>query len=273
MIPARLVILNLARWLREYAFVWGVLSVVYSLTVTLLLQPILERVFHREIPVAPLWALICGILIVPGILEHLPLPSFSLRRGLLSLMSKGSFIRLYLRHELRRGSTWLTIGLTVLVGVSLPDSKRALWILAAQLPVQRALYSIHRWRGLALSFQPQTGASKLLAALSLSQVIQLLFAWSLLGLTGVFSVSQWLLLGQGALGAVLSASMVAMEGDSGRPWIVNFISLASGILGGYLCYASPWVLLLVAYLFRNMQTNVGMRLHSVEHLDEDTLIP
>jgi hypothetical protein len=82
----------------------------------------------------------------------------------------------------------------------------------------------------------------------------------------------WITLGVGSLGAVLSASCVALEGDSGRPWIVNFMSLAAGTVGGYLCAASSWFLLLAIYVFLHMEKISKNRLKSVEHLDEDTLI-
>jgi len=54
--------------------------------------------------------------------------------------------------------------------------------------------------------------------------------------------------------------------------MVNFMSLAAGALGGFLSYASPWFLIVAAYLAHTMQASVGKRLHSVEHLDEDRLL-
>ena len=115
--PLNLRALNAWRWLKEYFISWGVLSAIYSVTVTLVLQPFLERALNRELPVAPIWALTCASLLVPGILESLNLGSISVRFKGLALLPPGIFseplwnrlgrslVPLYLRHELRRGST------------------------------------------------------------------------------------------------------------------------------------------------------------------------
>jgi hypothetical protein len=189
----------------------------------------------------------------------------------------GPLGRLYLRHDLRRGATWLVVSLSAAAGGMFPEGRRSLWVLAAQLPVQRALYSIHRWRGLALAYHPVRGARGLLASVLVSQVLQFAIAWLSVGilgpLTGGMSTAEWLKLGAGGLGGVVSAASMAFEGDSGRPWIVNFLALTAGTLGGFACLASPWYLLLVAYFASRMILLVDKRLHSVEHLDEDAVIP
>lgn len=281
----RLKLLNLARWVREYFVSWGVLSFIYSLTVTYLLQPILERVFDREFALVPLWGVICALLLLPALLEHLVFPPASFRFGPLAFAPEGvfaervwswaggPFTQLYLRHDLRRINTWLTVVLVVTAGSLLTPAQHALWVLISLLTTQRALYSIHRWRGLALSFLPENGASRLLWGVTASQTVQIFVAWLALGAMQVFSQEAWFKLGFGALGGAWSSAAMAMEGDSGRPWLVNFIALAAGILGGFLCYYSPYGLLAAIYLLYKMSALVAQRLHSVEHLDEDTLIP
>jgi hypothetical protein len=275
---------NLLRWAREYAVSWGLLSVIYSFTVTMILEPILERALRTELEPIPLWAATCALLLLPGALDSLPLPQVSFRLGRFQVLRPGIFGErlfsrlggplgpLYLRHELRRGSTWLMIVLTVLAAGLLPKGKQALWVLFAQLPMQRALYSVHSWRGLAAAHLGPKAGRPLLQALLLSQGFQVAFAWLAVGMAGFLPRDLWLALGPAALGAGLAGAAVALEGDSGRPWLVNFFSLAAGTLGGYLCLASPWGLLAIAYLCSNTKGLAERRLLSVEHLDEDRIV-
>jgi len=264
---------------------WGLLSVIYSITVTLVLQPLLENALKREIAFTPLWLTTCSVLLIPGVLEYLPLPSLSFRWKFLGFVSRDSFSEsmwrtlggylapLYLRHDLRRGTTWLTVFFCVLLGSLLPSGKSAFWVLISQLPLQRALYSVHHWRRLALAFQPKNGAKNLMGALWTSQFIQLVVSWTALGAMQVIPQSEWLALGPASLGAMVAAGSMTFEGDSGRPWMVNFLALAAGTIGGFLCLISPWFLLLVIYFSYSMSNIVSGRLLSVEHLDEDTVIP
>lgn len=281
----RLRCLNLSRWIREYAISWGVLSLIYSWTVTLILQPILERALKTEIGAKPLWIATAFILLIPGAFEYLPLPPVVFGRGKLTFMPSGIFgekiwsrfggtlVPLYLRHELRRGATWLVICLTAALAGILPPGKYALWVLIAQLPVQRALFSISSWRTLAVSHPAREGGDRILWALWISQFLQAAIAWGAVGLAGFYSFDHWWALGPAVLGAILSASMVALEGDAGRPWMVNFFSLAAGTVGGYACLASPWFLLLILYFCKGQIASTAKRLMSVEHLDEDRIIP
>jgi hypothetical protein len=79
--PARLRLLSLMRFIREYLVSWGLLSLIYSLTLTLLLQPLLENALKTELAFKPLWALTCATLLLPGALEALRLPPLPFRRG------------------------------------------------------------------------------------------------------------------------------------------------------------------------------------------------
>ncbi len=273
----KLLTLNLFRWIREYIIAWGLLSLIYSYTLTLLLQPMLEAAFKREIPVPPLWITTCAALILPAILEALPYGHKRLvRRGFFGeriwRVLAGGLGPLYLRHDLRRGATWFTVALSVGLAGVLPEKQQALWILVAQLPVQRALYSVHRWRTLALNFHPSSGAPYLIGSVWLSQSIQYLVGWLALGAMQILQTQEWISLGLAGFAAVLSAATTAMEGDSGRPWIVNFVALAAGIIGGFLTLFSPWAFLVVVYFCMQTRKTVLERLKSVEHLDEDTVI-
>jgi hypothetical protein len=261
--------LNFFRWFQANFAVWLILSSIYSLTVTMVLQPILERVMKQEIPLSQLWASVCLALLVPGAFEYLSLPSIGIK---LSRPIQG-LSQIYLRHELRRANTWLVLILSFGLILLTPRELRPLIILAVQLSGQRALFSIYRWRGLALSFHPESGGQQLIFSLGRAQVIQFLILWTAVALTFHFEARALLAYGIGGLGAVIGSASMAMEGDSGKPWMVNFIALAAGIIAGFLCLSFPYLILLVGYFFLKMQANVAKRLKSVEHLDEDSLIP
>ena len=278
----RLRLLNLLRWIKEYAISWGLLSAIYSYTLALILQPVLQKTLGGSVALPVVWILGIVLLLIPAGVEFLPAPPFHHPRWIIGerWFSEAGFrnfggplLPLYLRHELRRFPTLLGIGFTTFAGVLLPLSHRGLWILIAQFPVQRALFSLQGWRGIALSASPTQGGSWILRTLLVSQLIQLMVAWLALGLSGAFPMAAWLQLGAGALSAVICSSSVALEGDSGRPWMVNFFSLAAGAVGGFLGYAYPWTVGLSLYIFYSMQAGVGKRLLSVEHLDEDRLLP
>lgn len=273
----RLKLLNFARWLKEYLISWGLLSLIYSITVTVILEAVLENAFKSELDFGPIWIATAVLLLVPGVLEALPLPAVPwIRRGFFSesfwRRLGGPLVPLYLRHELRRGTTWLVLWISVALGTMLPPGKAAFFVFFAQLPVQRALYSIHRWRSIALVFRPMECGQALLSAVWIAQLIQWGIAWMAFGIASEIPADQWLKLGAASLGAVLVGASMALEGDSGKPWMVNFISLAGGTLGGFLCLYSPWLLLAALYIAFNMRTIVLKRFLSVEHLDEDLVI-
>jgi len=272
-VPARLQLLNLLRWFREYSISWGLLSVIYSVTATMILQPLLEQAFQREIHFAPLWFLTCATLLVPGVIESIGFPPvpWLVRRG--KFKELPVFMRTYLRHEFRRGSTWIAVLGVVIGGMMLPDGLRALWIMILLLPSQRALYSVHRWRRIAQGFLPSNGGVALVDAFTVSQLVQFLVAWGAFVLSGVLPLELAWKYGVAGGCAVIAASSVALEGDSGRPWLVNFFSLAVAVLAGYLVLAFPAVALAVLYFRHAARSTLGSRLKSVEHLDEDSLVP
>lgn len=274
----RLLLLNAWRWFKEYAVSWGVLSVIYSLTVSLLLQPILEQAFRHEFKLSWVWSVSCLLLLLPGVLEWMRLPPFKLvKAGFFNeaiWVQKGSpLLPLYLRHDLRRGPTWLALTLAVALGGVLPENKRALWILVAQLPVQRALYSLTHWKRVALTYFPNSGAQNLVVSFGISQLIQALIASLAFAGTVGLSIEQTALYLNAMVAMVVTSSALILEGDAGRPWLVNFFVLAGATLAGYLTLAFPITVLFVVYFWTSMRGAVKKRLFSVEHLDEDTVIP
>ncbi|MBI4925689.1 MAG: hypothetical protein HY843_07175 [Bdellovibrio sp.] len=186
--------------------------------------------------------------------------------------SRTSFIQLYLRHELRRGATWFTVILVVLLNLIFEKNKPLTWIFISLLPMQRALYSLRYWRNLALSFHPVWGAKQLLSGFVISQVIQFFIAWSAFGIIYFTSFQEWFFISLACLGAMVSSVFVALEGDSGRPWLVHFIALASGLLGGFVTYLWSWMFLFICYLLYKQLQNIEKRLYSIEYIDEDLVI-
>lgn len=253
------------------------LSVIYSWTVTLALQPILERALKTEISSEFLWAATCSLLLIPAFIEFAPLGQLPLRKGLFSesIWSKlgGPLSPLYLRHEFRRGATWLMLALCTVGSSLLPPRKFALSVLIALLLSQRALFSIQNWRRLAQTRFPEHGAFHLIRAMALSQSLQSILLWLALGLAQVYSQEQWLALGPAFLACAWISSTLCLEGDSGRPYLVNLIALSGGIIAGYACMAHWGFLALVAVICRSLYKGMGERLKAVENLDEDALIP
>ncbi|HTL12867.1 MAG TPA: hypothetical protein VL588_10290 [Bdellovibrionota bacterium] len=277
----RLQTLNGLRWLRESILFWTILFTVSALTTALLLQGVLGVVFH--VPVS--WqavALGVGLTVALGaVLENLPVGAIPLSSGIFSerFWSRigGRLLPLYLRNELRRGPTWITLGLACMAGAILPRAWAPLWLLLAQWPVQRALHSGRNWQRLVRLHArgPRDGIPNFLVSLAVSQVLQYLLL-----LAAVWAVPDGALafanpkihLAAGGLGAVIGATSVAVEGDSGRPGLVHLISLTAGTLWGLACAAYPWSLGAALYFFSRMAATGRYRLASVEWFDEDTFI-
>jgi len=256
------------------------------MAVAVLLQTIVEQLQKKPISLAPIWLGGMILLLIPGALEKLPLPElpFSMvRRSLFSerfwtQLGASSFLPLYLRHELRRPQTWLTLILTVALGALIPKERFALWIFVAQLPLQRGLWSIGGWRRIAVRTPggPQLGGGLLLTAYLWSQAIQAaiaLVAWGmLLLLEGKWETASFLHVTAATFSGVLCCAAVSMEGDAGRPWLVNFVGLSVALIASSLVYWQPALLILSAYIFSNLKHSVTYRLWSVEEFDEDALL-
>ncbi len=283
---AALQLRNAARWFAANAITWVLLSSIYSLTVAILLQTIIERLQGAPAELAPIWLMSMLLLLIPGALEKLPLPNLPFQLSSRRLFSQtwwtrlggSSLLPLYLRHELRRPQTWLTLVITVTLGALLPDAHLKLWIFIAQLPLQRALWSIGGWRRIALRTPdgPSEGATLLLTSFLWSQLIQgavallaLLCARALENGTPAPDLAP---LAAAQLASIFGCAAVTMEGDSGRPWLVNFAGLSAGIIAASVTLWQPALLLLAVYAFSNLKLNVKNRLWSVEEFDEDSLL-
>ncbi|MCC7442894.1 MAG: hypothetical protein IT285_14775 [Bdellovibrionales bacterium] len=239
----------------------------------------MTQVLKIEVP----WPAVGGavLLTVAGAagVELLPLGALPLRRGLFreSFWKKlgGRITPLYLRQEFRRGPTWAAILLTAFAAAMLPPAWAPLWIIICQWPVQRALHSGRRWQRFVRLHARDGGISAYLGSLWTAQVIQYLLLFVALGIlpgSPLSSTPAVAALGCGGLGAVLGGVSVAVEGDSGRPGLVNLVSLTAGTICGVACFASPWFLLAVIYFCTRTADTGRYRLRSVEWFDEDTFV-
>ena len=97
----------------------------------------------------------------------------------------------------------------------------------------------------------------------------------ILALAGYVELLSWnQIVSSGAvlIGGVVAAAAVVMEGDSGRPGLVNTVSLISGMLMGLFCMISPWFFLVSLYFAHKTAALVVDRLKSVEFFDEDVVV-
>jgi hypothetical protein len=286
MTQTQLLLRNTYRWFVHHAALWLVLSSLYSLSVAVLLQTIVEQIQKKPVPLLPIWFAGMVLLLIPGALEKTPLPELPLSLTKKSFFSEqiwsrlgaSSFLPLYLRHELRRTQTWITLILAVTLGALLPPERLALWIFVAQLPLQRGLWSIGGWRRIAVRTPggPQLGGGLLLTAYLWSQGIQAaiaLIAWAiLLVFEGNWETGHFLQIAAATFSGVLCCAAVSMEGDAGRPWLVNFVGLSVALIASSLVYWQPALLILSAYIFSNLKHSVTYRLWSVEEFDEDAVL-
>ena len=275
MTQTRLLLLNGLRWWKENLWIWGILGSIYSLSLALLLETVIELTLKTEVKLITVFAGMSISLLVPAILHAVPLPSLPIPLGRPSGSELGSFIRLFLSHELRRSQNLCAVAFTVILLVSLPQTWLPLALALGQLPVQQSLFSVQRWRALALAHSPQQGARHLFIAFQFQQCllgIAVLAGWVLTSLLMDRSIGPTLLYLPAIAGAWMGGASVLLEGASGRPWVVNFISLAAGMVAGFLTVLHWGFVFLIIYFCVQMAGNIKERLRSVELLDEDTLI-
>jgi hypothetical protein len=275
----RLNLLNVLRWFRANAFAWIALGVPYFFGIGLLLEPFLEEVGRGETKVTQngVWAVLLGVFIGAIVIRLL---AQNWNRGF-PLSAGFAPGKLYVQNRLRELWTFFTALIIVLLADLALSYSILFWIFLIQLGVQRELYSVSDWRNVFLLSYPQSGAARFLSQFRMQQLIFFFLVWGAMGVSGLLggfqselgvSSSEWLQAGWVGLGAVLGASAVALEGDSGRPILVQLISLTTGTLAGLVCFASPWILPIVIYFVVQIEKMSINRLKSVENFYEDTLI-
>jgi hypothetical protein len=268
----KLLLLNAFRWLKAHAIEWGLLGAIYSFTLAILVQTFVETLLRQETSLASVWLGSSSLLLVPLLLERLPTGNFGLPRPsrMPDVLLAHPLASLYLAHELRRLPTWITLFLTVALGGAV--SKPFLWIPISLLPMLRALYSWGAWRRLAAQRFGKEAGKSLIEALFLSQTIQGGIAWLALGASTGRADFDWLAAGAAQLGAIATGCSASLEGDSGRPWLVQTFVLAAGIVGGAFAWYNPWLALIPLWFFFRMRESVRDRVASVEPLDEDAVL-
>lgn len=298
----RLSALNAWRWILHHGFEWGLLGAVYSLAAALLVEPAAQHLLEKFQAGAPgartvgwreLWILIWIFITLPFFLERyrgveagLPLFRSKNSRNSKSL----SFIRVYFMHELRRWQGWASALVVVLFGsiaLEIRDLTPFFFVFIAQFSVQRALYSIGSWRRL-ISVAPHLQSPAMLwNAFLCVQLFWFVLSWAALGAVmwieydwlsmdflprPVFPL--WLTLGVSGGVAVIAGASVALEGDSGRPWLVNLLAFTAGTMGGLITLAAPiWGFLGAVYFASRLRALSRGRLLSVENFHEDFVVP
>ncbi len=277
MVTTKLKWLNLYRWLKEYIILWTLLGSIYSLAGAVLFQPIFQWITKKEPSLLNSWLLTNSFVIISW-LFHSFLSNFSFKQANRYLVkAHAPLSTFFCVNELRKVSVLAVIFVTVITGAFLNSHSFQIWVILAQLPIQVSLFNLKPWEQITLQRSALVGAKELLRGLLKVQLITAILATILV-------VTLWIVQGQsvslaiigslasGVLGASLMSAGVALEGDSGRPFLVNSISLVSGTLAGLLCFAMPVSLLFCLYLYHRFEAVTLNRLRSIAPIDEDTLV-
>lgn len=266
----KFVLLNFFRWFREFILEWTLLGLIYSLGLVILVEPILNEFLQIKTSFILVWVGVCISLVLPLVLEK-GFRNFSFIFKFQDRFIE-PFVAGFLYSEFRKISVWMGLSVAlILISILKGWNQFSLitWVVIVQLPIQRGLYALANWQNGALLFFPRTGATRLYMAFTVAQGVQffLLVLASALIFGGIGI--QHVLIG---IGGFLLGCSVSFEGDSGKPWLVNIISVAAGMIGSIVVSITPWSLLGIAYFWYKMHGAVKDRLHSVEHFYEDTLI-
>ncbi len=272
-LPFKLKLLNIARWVKEHLLLWSFLAIVYSFTAAQLLEPLSGKMLGREVEVVQVWGWVWLTLAFPVLISLIPAPAPRFLGGLARLTRTKGLGRLVVLHELRSLRIWVAMGLSVLASHTLSrvmgDRVLAALVFTAQVPIHVALVRIESWRRIFALNGPERGAVHLMRSLlALSILIGLIFALVAtlsLGLT----TARGLALLSACFGAALGAVAVSLEGDSGRPFLVNLIALTTGSLMGFLCLWTPAFLPLGALFYFYQEGRAALRIKAVERVDED----
>lgn len=262
----RLKVLNLIRWIQRFWFVWGLFALIYGFSASLLLQPLLSFLIQFDIDLLQTFGFLVVILLVSGVSSLLPnLLVFPLR-----VAGPKGLQGIFFLHSLRSLRFWINLLILVVgfIGCVRYQSKIA-WILLAQLPLQAFLFRGYQWVEMAFWLDSKGGASALLRGIQMTFLFQVGLAW-VIGL--VFGAPFEIAWAVPTIGAVWAASSVALEGDAGRPLLVNFISITAGTLAGTLCVFWWPSVFFVWYFAKQMNGLVQNRLRSIQHWSEDVIL-
>lgn len=269
----RIYLINFYRWIKEFFIAWGILGFFYSISATLFFQSLIHFFLEWDLPAWQVWMSLCGFVLLAGVIENLPFPPVSLFLPL----KPNNLAGMYMLHDLRRGSTWVVVLFTVYASTWVHVDKKVLvWMILMQLPVQRAMFSIYKWRAHALHYFPKRAALMLITGMWFSQAVQFLVGFLLMmafNSSVDLSFEGWMTFGIATLIGVWVGSSFLFEGDAGSPGLVNFITLSIGTFASLVSYQyTAWAALLLGYFVYSYLGIIPRRLRSVEYLDEDLII-
>ena len=264
-LPFNLALKNALRMVQENLAAWGILVFIYSFVACMIIQTVVVVTRQgNEMGNVELWLFVMALAVIPGLMMKVVLPAIPMGIG-----STHDFFRLYIRHRLRKLHTWFFLTVCCYALVMIPDKWIYFSVLLVQIPISAEIFWIFHWRELMRVHSPRVGAMKLVTVFIGIQTLQAFIILLALFLTGQMGWHQAL----ACLAAVIGATAVVMEGDSGRPVLVNLISLGSGTLWGGLTLWSPYWFPVVIYFAVKMVQGAHMRLHSLERIDQDVVIP
>jgi hypothetical protein len=247
---------NVFRWVKTHIVEWMILGLMYV-------------VLARLVFVQDWWAPIAALV--------LPFTLILMSKALLDRIGyriqgfKGIFKWLqfpWAVDSLRRLDFWIILLGSVLAEVLFYSRPEIAFLIFVQLPVQWMLYRLRFWISFTRLFHAKTGA-------------QSLYYWTLgFNLTWAFliSVSFYLVYPEmgfyrplGMFAAVLGATIVLFEGDSGRPVLVQLVSLTTGTFAGWSVLDFPYMIIFWFYLAYRMGDLIKNRLVSIESMYEDII--
>lgn len=282
-LPLSLWLLNILRWLRAHLAVWLLLALTYG-AIAFGVLGVLPAPDAARSGSTLAWGCVAVSLVLPALLAWLESSSATGPFDPLGAVARGigrrlpPVGRLVFLQEVRSAAYWASVAASGALGALLPPGAEALWVVVVSLGVQRALYSMPGWRGVALGLRPTRAAGEFIVGLWAAHVPASVLACLLAGgarwLTwGPDSGAPWALAAwQGTVACVWSAA-AAFEGDSGRPVLVHAVSLGAGALAGLIAGSSFWAGVAVLYFAARMPGAVRWRLKSAETFHEDALVP
>jgi hypothetical protein len=262
-----LTLLNGWRTFKENFFPWTLLGFVYLFAVTQLLEPILEWAIKGEISNTLVAGAILVCVFLAGCFQWLSryFPAFQIK------LPKKLSHYLWLSQALRTSSNVLLALIVVAFGIWVHASKmHFLWLMLVQIPAQVQLFQAEKWRTFFCLTLGKDSSARLVREFTVFQVFTGFATYCLLYFFWPHEIwLQWLV---PTLATLWGASVVILEGDSGRPYLVNFVSLLLGTMAGAFVKIEISFIVFVAWACFTIPGLSRNRFWSVENADQDTLL-
>ncbi len=267
----KLFTLNFLRALKENFFSWFVLGSIYLLSASQLLQPIFEWALKRELPGTWMFVGVALLILSAGLLASLFERVFGAKFALPLRIPRRLSHYLWFTHMSRRAATWIVVAITVGLGIWLEQKNLFFfWLLAAQLMNQIHMFAADRWRAFFCFNLGRTAALNLVHEFVGSHVFFGVVVYALLYF--FWPTHEWLKWLLPTVSALWGASVVVLEGDSGKPLLVNSVSLVLGTLCGLIVFMEPGFIVLVAWACLRIPELSHNRFWSVENADQDAVL-